>query len=64
MVFHRDQAQFDRAGWLKAVLLPLWIVQIAVLLGIMGVFSYRLAETVENFEANDKAGSVPMVELV
>ncbi len=64
MVFHLDQAQFERARWRKLILVPLWIAQILLLLGLMGIFSYRLAEAIENFEENDQQGNIPMVEVV
>jgi len=64
MVYHRDQAHFDRARWRKAVLVPLWIAQITLLLGLLGIFAYRLAETIRTYEANEKKGTVPTVELV
>ncbi len=64
MVYHRDQAQFDRARWRKAFVLPLWLAQIVFLLSLMAIFSYRLAETIENYEENDKRGNIPMVEIV
>lgn len=59
-----DQVLYTRARWRKAVLIPLWTVQLAVLLGLMGIFAYRLAETLEHYEENDKRGAVPIVELV
>ncbi len=61
---HREQAQFDRARWRKAFLLPFWLAQIALLLGLVGLFSYRLAETIEYFEENQNQGKVPMIEFV
>jgi len=64
MVYHRAQAQFDRARWNLLVLVPAWIVQLAVLLTLMGVFSYRLADTVHNYEEQDQQGLVPTVEIV
>ncbi|EFX03787.1 hypothetical protein CMQ_715 [Grosmannia clavigera kw1407] len=64
MVSHRNQTQFERARWRKALLFPPWILQIAMLLSLMGIFSYRLAETVENYEENNKNGKMPVVELV
>ncbi|KAL1891190.1 hypothetical protein Sste5346_007823 [Sporothrix stenoceras] len=63
MTFHRNQAQFVRARWRRAILFPVWAFQTALLLAILGVFSYRLAETAEHFAENKKAGKVPTVEL-
>ncbi|KAJ9148498.1 hypothetical protein NKR23_g4793 [Pleurostoma richardsiae] len=59
-----DQVQFDRASWRLAVLVPAWTAQTSMLLCLMGIFSYRLAETLENFEENDKKGNFPTVEVV
>lgn len=64
MVFHRNHAQFERARWRKTFLFPLWLLQMAMLLGLMGIFAYRLAETVEHYEEDDKKGKMPVVELV
>jgi len=64
MVFHRDQAQFDRASWRKALLFPLWLAQIVLLFSLVGIFSYRLADTVPKFKENKDNGNVPMIELV
>ncbi|CAK7229881.1 hypothetical protein SCUCBS95973_007380 [Sporothrix curviconia] len=64
MTFHRNQAQFVHARWRRAVLFPVWAFQMIVLLSILGIFSYRLAETAEHFAADRKAGKVPTVELV
>ncbi|OAA59851.1 hypothetical protein SPI_06049 [Niveomyces insectorum RCEF 264] len=64
MAFHLNHAQFERARWRRSLLLPAWTVQIALLLGLLGIFSYRLAETIEHYEENDKKGKVPLVEFV
>ncbi|KAI1371297.1 hypothetical protein F4677DRAFT_450562 [Hypoxylon crocopeplum] len=61
---HRDNAQFSRAKWRKRLLLPCWIVQILLLLGMMGLFSWRLSHTVTTWKDHEDAGEVPMVELV
>lgn len=64
MANHRDQARFERAGWRLPVLITSWIAQIALLLGLMGTFAYRLSRTIGDWEAKEKAGSLPTVELV
>ncbi|KAI1086845.1 hypothetical protein F5B19DRAFT_487187 [Rostrohypoxylon terebratum] len=61
---HRDNAQFSRSRWRKRILLPCWIVQVAILLATMGLFSYRLAHTVKYWRYEEDHGSVPMVEFV
>ena len=64
MVYHRDQSHFDRARWRKALLVPFWLAQITLLLGLMGIFAYRLAETIRTYKENDEKGTVPTVEVV
>jgi hypothetical protein len=59
-----DMAQFHRAAWRIALLIPSWTIQISILLGLMGIFSYRLAETTENWDEMRAAGDTPRVELV
>ncbi|KAK8111909.1 uncharacterized protein PG998_008366 [Apiospora kogelbergensis] len=59
---HRDQAHFGFAKWRKRVLLPCWFIQIPLQLGLMGVFSYRLSNSVNAH--NGQAGQIPMVEFV
>ncbi|OIW26564.1 hypothetical protein CONLIGDRAFT_646722 [Coniochaeta ligniaria NRRL 30616] len=59
-----DQAQFARSQWGMAILIPFWTAQTAMLLGLMGIFSYRLAETTEHWDEMREAGDTPRVELV
>lgn len=59
-----DQVLYARAGWRKAVLVPIWTFQILVLLCLMGIFAYRLAETFEHYEDEIKDGKAPIVEIV
>jgi hypothetical protein len=59
-----DMAEFNRAGWRMGLLIPSWTAQIALLLGLMGIFSYRLAETTEHWDEMRAAGDTPRVELV
>ncbi|KAI2467322.1 hypothetical protein F4781DRAFT_312799 [Annulohypoxylon bovei var. microspora] len=61
---HRDNAQFGRSGWKKRVLLPCWIIQIVLLLATMGLFSYRLSNTVTTWKDEEDQGNIPMVEFV
>ncbi|GAP88543.1 hypothetical protein SAMD00023353_7000140 [Rosellinia necatrix] len=61
---HRDNAHFTRAGWKKRIILPCWIVQILILLSLMGLFSYRLSVTVNDWEEEEVKGAVPVVEFV
>ena len=64
MVYHRAQAQFDRARWNLRVLVPAWVVQLAVLLTLVGLFSYRLADTMSHYKELEEQGLVPVVEIV
>ncbi|KAH6677787.1 hypothetical protein F5X68DRAFT_263962 [Plectosphaerella plurivora] len=64
MVLHRQQAQFDRAKWRRAILVPGWVLQILLMLSMIGVFSYRLSYTINKYEEDDAAGRIPAVELV
>ncbi|KAK1971745.1 hypothetical protein LY78DRAFT_699032 [Colletotrichum sublineola] len=65
MVLHRQQAQFDRARWRMALLVPLWILQLLVLLVDIGLFSWRLSDTLKNWETEEQTkGMFPLVEVV
>ncbi|KAK4178506.1 hypothetical protein QBC36DRAFT_385906 [Triangularia setosa] len=59
-----DSLQHTRARWRRALLFPSWLLQILILLCLMGIFAYRLAETFEHYSAEKKNGAVPMVEVV
>ncbi len=59
-----NMAQFAHARWKLAYLIPSWGIQMAILLGSMGIFAYRLAETLENYKERDAGGQVPVVEVV
>ncbi|OTB18058.1 hypothetical protein K445DRAFT_45189, partial [Daldinia sp. EC12] len=61
---HRDNAQFSRAKWRKRILLPCWIVQVLLLLGMMGLFSYRLSRTSKTWKGQQDQGEDPTVEFV
>ncbi|KAK4160114.1 hypothetical protein QBC43DRAFT_347507 [Cladorrhinum sp. PSN259] len=59
-----DQVLFSRASWRKTVLVPAWLFQVVVLLCLMGIFAYRLAETFEHYSDEKNNGEAPMVEVV
>jgi len=59
-----DQVLFTRASWRKLVLVPAWLFQILVLLCLMGIFAYRLAETFEHYDDEIEKGQIPMVEIM
>ncbi|KAF3359422.1 NAD-dependent deacetylase hst4 [Verticillium dahliae VDG1] len=65
MVLHRQQAQFGRAKWRMSILLPCWVLQISLLLATIGLFSWRLAHSVREYEEDKrKGGNVRATELV
>jgi hypothetical protein len=59
-----DEARHAHARWRLGLLIPAWTAQIAMVLVLMGIFSYRMAETCEHWDEMRKAGDVPSVELV
>lgn len=64
MVHHQIQARFDRARWRVVVLAPVWGFQIVLALGLIGIFAFRLAETVDDDMKNHDASTVPIVDVV
>ena len=64
MAFNLDNALFARAKWQLRILIPCWAFQIVVLLCLMAIFAYRLAETMEHYSDEKENGQVPMVEIV
>ncbi|KAF4982695.1 hypothetical protein FZEAL_1722 [Fusarium zealandicum] len=61
---HRSQAQFDRAKWRLKVLLPTWVVQLVLTTAMMGLFAWRLGDTMKEYRDDDKSNDDPMIELV
>ncbi|KAL7619903.1 hypothetical protein AAE478_010450 [Parahypoxylon ruwenzoriense] len=61
---HRDNGQFSRAGWKKRLLIPCWLAQMLLLMGMMGLFSYRLSHTARTWKEDEDKGEVPLVEFV
>lgn len=45
---HRDQAKFDRAEWKLRILLPCWVAQISLLLILLGISAYLLANAMKD----------------
>jgi hypothetical protein len=64
MVYHRDQAQFERARWSLRVLLPLWAAQTLIFLALISIFGYRLSLTAANYDAEVKKGEKPLVLIM
>ncbi|KAI0024004.1 hypothetical protein F4780DRAFT_798234 [Xylariomycetidae sp. FL0641] len=61
---HRDNAQFGRANWKRRILLPCWIVQLSIALGLMGLFSYRLSRTMNKWQDSANKGEIPEIFFV
>jgi hypothetical protein len=57
-----DNILFTRAKWQLRLLIPSWAFQLLLLLCLMGIFAYRLVETVELAHNND--GHINTVEVV
>jgi len=64
MSINLDQVLFARAKWNLRLLVPCWAFQLVVLLCLMGIFAYRVVDTVEHYSAEKDNGSIPMVEIV
>ncbi|RFU78269.1 hypothetical protein TARUN_3947 [Trichoderma arundinaceum] len=64
MANQRAQAQFDRAKWRLLVLAPAWSLQLTLAFGMLGLFCWRLGDTIHHFEARNKAGKAPVIEYV
>ena len=64
MSINVDQVLCSRARWRLRFLIPFWVVQVSILLGLMGIFAYRLAETFEHYDDEKNNGEAPMVEVV
>ncbi|KAL6899030.1 hypothetical protein GGI43DRAFT_76940 [Trichoderma evansii] len=60
----RAHAQFDRAKWRLFILAPAWSLQLTLALGMLGLFSWRLGDTVHHFDERHKAGKAPVIEYV
>jgi len=64
MSINVDQVLCSRARWRLRFLIPFWAVQVSILLCLMGIFAYRLAETFEHYDDEKNNGEAPMVEVV
>ncbi|KAM5351771.1 hypothetical protein ACJ41O_004494 [Fusarium nematophilum] len=61
---HRAQAQFDRAKWRLMVLLPTWILQLGLTMTMMGLFAWRLGDTMKTYHDEDERNNDPVIEVV
>ncbi|POR35562.1 Uncharacterized protein TPAR_04269 [Tolypocladium paradoxum] len=64
MANHRAVAQFDRAKWRLALLGPLWALQLLLATSMMGLFSWRLGDTVKHYDDREQEGKTPTIEFV
>lgn len=60
----RAQAQFDRAKWRLAVLLPVWVLQLGLTTVMIGLFAWRLGDTMRSYKDQDDKGDKPVIEVV
>ncbi|KAM4056609.1 hypothetical protein HRG_003478 [Hirsutella rhossiliensis] len=63
MANHRARAQFDRAKWRLALLLPLWALQLVLAMAMTGLFAWRLGDSVKNHPEREATGGTPTVEF-
>lgn len=63
MASQRSQAQFDRAKWRLIVLLPFWFLQLSLTGAMVGLFAWRLGDTMKTYEEQDKKGGLPTIEV-
>ncbi|KAG6002849.1 hypothetical protein E4U21_002734 [Claviceps maximensis] len=63
MVHHRAQAQFERARWRRTILFPNWMLQLLLTMSMMGLFAWRLGDTLKHYAARNENGKAPAVEL-
>ncbi|WZH44744.1 uncharacterized protein QYS62_005772 [Fusarium acuminatum] len=61
---HRAQAQFDRAKWRLMVLIPTWVLQLGLSMAMMGLFAYRLGDSMKLNKDNNKKNDDPTIEIV
>jgi thiol:disulfide interchange protein len=61
---HRAQAQFDRAKWRPMVMIPTWVLQLGLSMSMMGLFAYRLGDSMKVNKDNDKKNDDPTIEIV
>ncbi|KAH7018313.1 uncharacterized protein B0I36DRAFT_37812 [Microdochium trichocladiopsis] len=58
-------SNFSRSKWKKSILWPCWALQCALLLTLMGLFSYRVSDTLTASRQESKnQDHIPVVELV
>ncbi|KAI1433802.1 hypothetical protein GGR50DRAFT_465365 [Xylaria sp. CBS 124048] len=61
---HRQNAHFSRAKWKRWVVVPCWAFQMTIQAGLVGLFSYRLSQTIMAWEDDANGGGIPLVEFI
>lgn len=64
MVTHKAQAQFERSRWRLVLLLPIWTLQVLLTLGIMGLFAWRVGNTLKDYDKLKRDRNLPTIEFV
>lgn len=64
MARHRSQAQFELARWSLWVLVPVWFLQLALTIPLMGIFAWRLGDTLKHYDERKGRGEQPVLEIV
>lgn len=60
---HRAQAQFDRSKWRIMLLLPTWVLQLALSMTMMGLFAWRLGDSMKVNKDDNKHNDDPAIEI-
>ncbi|KAJ4249413.1 hypothetical protein NW762_012264 [Fusarium torreyae] len=61
---HRAQAQFDRAKWRSMILIPTWVLQLGLSMSMMGLFAWRLGDSMKVNKDDNKHNDDPTIEIV
>lgn len=64
MASHRAQAQFARSRWRLVILIPFWVLQLTLTLALVGLFIYRLSDSMIHYENRERMkGLWPRMEI-
>ncbi|KAM0297576.1 hypothetical protein ACHAPM_009307 [Fusarium culmorum] len=61
---HRAQAQFDRSKWRAMVLFPTWALQLCLSMAMMGLFAFRLGDSMKANKDDKKKNDDPTIEII
>ena len=64
MATHKAQAQFERSRWRLMLLVPIWTLQLLLALGIMGLFAWRVGNTLKDYDKLKRDRNLPTMEFV